>query len=126
MSWVLEWADSELAGIERQGADLHLRLSAARLRQGDQTRYARGLVLVLEQAEPEGDAEALTGLFGLLEVGELHVDGQRQRSLALGQRLIGGLRLGLQLRRGPSWYARAQALRLPPAQDHVLHEDWAC
>ncbi len=30
MSWVLEWADSELAAIERQGADLHLRLSAAR------------------------------------------------------------------------------------------------
>jgi len=126
MSWMLEWADSELAGIERQGADLHLRFSAARLHQGEQTRYARGLVLVLEQAEPEGDAAALAGLFGVLEAGELQVDGQRQRRVALGQCLRTALRLELQLRCGPSWWARAQALSLPPLQGLTLHEDWAC
>ncbi|MFO1253723.1 MAG: hypothetical protein U1E77_21890 [Inhella sp.] len=126
MSWMLEWADSELAGLERQGADLHLRLAAARLRQGEQTRYARGLVLVLEQAEPEGDAAALTGLFGALEAGELQVGSQRQRHVALGQCLRTALRLELQLRRGPNWCARAQALHLPPVQGLTLHEDWAC
>ncbi|MBH9578311.1 hypothetical protein [Inhella proteolytica] len=126
MNWMLAWADSELAGIERQGADLHLRLSAARLRQGEQARYARGLVLVLEQAEPEGDAAALAGLFGALEAGELQVGGQRQRSVALGQRVAGPVRLVLQLRRGREWCVQAQALCLPPAQGLTLHEDWAC
>ncbi|WP_374437708.1 hypothetical protein [Inhella sp.] len=126
MSWVLDWADSELAGIARQGADLQLRLAAARLCQGGQTRYARGLVLVLEQAEVVDEAAGLAGLFGTLEAGQVRRDGQPCTPLQLGQRLGGALQLELQLRRGPSWCARAQALRLPPLEGLVLHEDWAC
>lgn len=126
MSWQLVFADSELAAIERQGAELRLRFSAAQLRQGAQARYARGLVLLLELAEGGDDDTAPHGLFGTVEAGQLQLEGQRFTALGLGQRLTGALQLELQLRRGPTWSARAQALRLPPLEGLVLQEDWAC
>ncbi len=126
-------ADSEIARLTPDGADLQLRFSAACVRRQTDEQgaaplegYARSLVLHLTGVAPATDPGALTDAFGRLRDGRLQRTGRWQGDIPLPAVLMGPLTLELQFANGTTLSLDAHALRSEAPAPLPFTESLAC
>lgn len=118
---IFEFEDSEVAQISLEGDALQIRFSAARLYEGARTGAGEGLwqplLLICKQLAHEGKglesnlAEILSAS-GRVERAQLHIDGQRLRSLPLPFDSATGFALELEFAGGLLGQVKGQGLEL--------------
>lgn len=124
-------ADSEIARLDIDGADLRLHFSAACVRlqpagAAPVEGYARSVVWHLSGARCDGAGQLPSDAFGRLREGRLRHAGRWQGEAALPTDLAGPLTLELQFANGTSLSVDAQALRSTAPEPLPFTESLAC
>ena len=124
MRFVLEFHDSELRDVVREGSVVRLRLAASAVRNeaGDRGWLA-SVTLELTAATLHGDT---THAFGKITEADLRQDTRRLRDLDVPGRLTGDLELALRLANGTQFVTRGVALEATVAHDGRFAEDLSC
>lgn len=118
--FALQFADSEVRHLRRDGADLLLALAAAQVRplaadgrpvDGTGPGYVRGLVLRLQRADAAALAAPWGDAIGRLAQGRLVLGGQPLATLVVPGTLGGPLHLALDFANGTRLAVQAQGLQ---------------
>ncbi|KGG89531.1 hypothetical protein P609_03790 [Comamonas thiooxydans] len=125
-----EFEDSEVAAISLQNGALQIRFSAARLYDGDRTGAGEGLWqplllickhIALTEEASEADLTPILAAVGRVRQAQLHIAGQRLRSLPLP--FVSDADFVLELEMGSGLFCRLKgqglALQALPSQSSV-------
>lgn len=130
-----EFEDSEIAAISLQGGVLQIRFSAARLYDGDRAGAGEGLwqpVLLIckqtAQAEKvlEADLARILAAVGRVRQAQLHIAGQRLRSLPLPFASDAGFVLELEMGDGLFCRLKGQGLELQALPGRSSVDSYQC
>lgn len=120
MPYALEFPDSELRDMARDGALLRVRLSAAAARnEAGERGWLSAVTLTISAATLHGDA---THAFGRIVEGTLD-DGAR---LTVPGSLAGSIRLAMRLANGTHFIIRGDALEASLDDGAHFREDFSC
>ena len=124
MRFTLEFADSELRDIVREGALVRLRLAAAAVRdEAGERGWLTSVTLEMTAATLHGDT---THAFGKISGAGLRQDTRGLRSLDVPGRLTGDVELALRLANGTRFVTRGYALEATVADDARFAQDLSC
>lgn len=128
---MFELEDSEIAQIHRQGEDLHIRFSAARLVEGGKSGAGEGLwqpmLLICKQMVLVGSGlEAVLAVFGRLRDGQVQIQGQRLRSLPLAFDSEAAYALELDFTDGSRCRIAGRGLQLQPESRQSSVQSFQC
>ena len=124
MRFVLEFPDSELLDVVRQGALVRLRLAASAVRnEAGERGWLTSVTLEMTGATLHGD---ITHAFGKITQAALRQDTRSLRSLDVPGRLTGDVELALSLANGTQFATRGRALEAAVADDARFAQDLSC
>lgn len=128
---MLEFEDSEVAQIQRQGEDLQIRFSAARLVEGGKHGAGEGLwqpmLLICEHVVIDGAGlEVVLTSIGRLRYGQLEIQGQRLRSLPSAFESEAAYALELDFANGSRCLLQGRGLRLQPTGQQCSVPSFQC
>ena len=130
-----EFEDSEAAAISLQNGALQIRFSAARVLDGDRAGAGEGLwqpmLLICKQTAqadkvPEADLARILAAVGRVRQAQLHIAGQRLRSLPLP--FVSDADFVLELEMGSGLFCRlnGQGLELQPLPGRSSTDSYQC
>ena len=124
MAYTIEFADSELRDIARDGALVRVRLSAAAARNDAGERgWLTSVTLEIGAATLHGDA---ANAFGKIVEGTLRHGGERVARLATPGTLPGDIELALRLANGTRFTIHGDTLQATLGDDARFQEDFSC
>ncbi len=124
MRFVLEFPDSELLDVVREGALVRLRLAASAVRnEAGERGWLTSVRLEMTGATLHGDA---AHAFGRITQAGLRHGTRSLRSLDVPGRLAGDVELALRLANGSRFVTRGDALEASVADNARFAEDLSC
>lgn len=130
-----EFEDSEIAAISLQDGALQIRFSAARLYDGDRAGAGEGLwqpvLLICKQTaqtdkKSEADLTRVLAVVGRVRQAQLHIAGQRLRSLPLPFASDAGFVLELEMGDGLFCRLHGQGLELQALPGRASTDSYQC
>ena len=124
MRFALEFHDSELRDVVREGTLVRLRLAASAVRnEAGERGWLASVTLEMTAATLQGD---ITHAFGKITRAGLRQDTRSLRSLDVPGRLTGDVELALHLANGTQFVVRGHTLASSVADDARFTEDLSC
>ena len=124
MRFALEFRDSELRDVVREGTLVRLRLAASAVRnEAGERGWLASVTLEMTAATLHGD---VSHAFGKIARASLRQDTRGLRSLDVPGRLTGDVELALHLANGTQFVVRGHTLASSVADDARFTEDLSC